>query len=100
MNKGLILTPGNITGIFLFLPFFIWTAYACIKKSLLPKKGLLIATISGVLAHMGLFFGYLLNAIAGHDAAFIYIPIVAFMPIVFAWIFSKLFHVELKSEDY
>ncbi len=97
MGRGLILTPGNLTGIFLFLPLFIWTAYACIKKSLLPKKGLWIAIISGVLAHIGLFFGYLLNAIAGHVVTFVYIPIVAFMPIIFAWVFSKLFHVELEG---
>lgn len=98
MGSGLLLTPGNITGIFLFLPLFIWVVYACNKKSLLPKRGLLIAVISGVLAHIGLFAGYILNAVAGHEIAFIYMIIVAFMPIIFAWVLSKLSHVELKEE--
>ncbi len=99
MNTDLFTTPGNVTGIFLFLPLFIWTVYACRKKSLLPKRGLLIAVASGILAHIGLFGTYILNKFAGHTLTYAYIPILAFMPIIFAWILSKALHVEIKKQN-
>lgn len=99
MNTGLFATPGNVTGIFLFLPLFIWTVYACRKESLLPKKGLFIAAASGILAHIGLFGSYVLNKFAGSMLTYVYVPILAFMPIVFAGILSKVLHVELKKQN-
>ena len=93
MHLSISENAGVFTAFLLFLPLFIWICYACKKGGLLPKKGLGIAITSGILGHLMLFLGYILNMVAGHTATFVFIPFVAFSPLIFAWCFCKLFHV-------
>ena len=88
---------GVVTGLFLFIPIFIWAVYACKKEQLLPSKGLAIAIISGVIGHMSLFLGYILNMLFGHGVTMVAIPIIAFMPIIAAWVLCKIFHISFKE---
>lgn len=90
-----IKSPGSVSGIFAFIPFFVWVVYICKKEKLLPKKGIGIAIASGVIGHALLFSMYLLNKVAGHTAAAIYVPIVTFSPLIIAWLLCKVFKIKV-----
>lgn len=85
---------GVVTGVFLFLPLFFWTVHACRKENLLPEKGLGIAIAGGIIGHLALFSAYAVNLLLGHTAAAIYVPVVAFMPLIASWILCKAFRVK------
>ncbi|MBQ9516280.1 MAG: HXXEE domain-containing protein [Ruminococcus sp.] len=87
-------SPGSVSGIFIFLPLFAWTAIVCSKDKSLPKKGLAIAIISGAIAHALLFLLYVINKFAGHITAMICIPIVAFSPLIISWLLCKTFQIK------
>lgn len=89
-------SPGSVTGIFVFLPLFGYVVYICKKEKLLQKKGLGIAVASGVIAHILLFTMYLMNKVAGHIAAAIYIPIVCFSPIIISSLLCKKFKIAFE----
>ena len=84
---------GAVTGLFVFLPLFIWIVIICKREHLLPPKGLGIAIISGILGHIGLFSLYIVNKFIGSTFDFFYIPVVAFLPIIIAAVLCKVFHV-------
>lgn len=91
-------SPGSVTGIFVFIPLFIWVVYICMKEKLLPKKGLGIAIGSGAITHILLFSIYILNKIAGHTAAMLYVPIVAASPILLSCLLCKMFNVKFDKQ--
>ena len=97
-HLGALLNGGNfmggVTGIFVFLPLFIWTAYACSKYNLLPKRGLMIAAASGVVGHIGLFALYAINKFCGSMVLVPSIIIVAFLSMIIAWILCRLLNVD------
>jgi hypothetical protein len=84
---------GLFTGAFVFIPLFCWITYACASRHLLPKGGLTIIIVSGILTHLLLFSIYILNKLAGHTAAFIWIPFVATATIWLSWLLCKAFKV-------
>lgn len=85
---------GDATGIFVFIPLFIWTVYACFNYNILPKKGLMIAVISGIVGHIGLFGLYIINKFAGSKASTGCVIIVAFLSMIVAWILCKVLKVD------
>lgn len=85
---------GGATGIFIFLPLFIWTLYACSKYNLLPKKGLIIAAASGVVGHIGLFGLYIINKFCGSMVLVPSIIIVTFLSMIVAWILCRVLNVD------
>lgn len=85
-----ISSPGSVTGIFMFIPLFVWVCYVAMKQHILPKKGLRIAIISGIIGHVLLFSCYLVNRLAGSTAMLIYSLFVAFSPLLISWGLSKL----------
>lgn len=87
---------GSITGIFFFLPLFFWILYVAIKGHMLSKKGLTIAIVSGVIAHLLVFALYYINLIAGHVVMLLCVPIVAFSPLIISWLLCKAFMVYPK----
>lgn len=84
---------GVVTGLFLFIPLFIWNVYACKKQKLLPPKGVAIIIISGVIGHISLFLGYVVNMLLGNVATYIFIPVVAFMCIIASAVLCKVLRV-------
>ena len=88
---------GSITGIFFFLPLFFWILYVAIKGHMLSKKGLTIAIVSGVIAHLLVFALYYINLIAGHVVMLLCVPIVAFSPLIISWLLCKAFMVYPKK---
>ena len=93
MGQGLAGNLGGFTGLFVFIPLFCWICYVCVKDRLLPRKGLAIAIISGVVAHLLLFSLYALNKIAGHTAAYIWTPFVVTSTLWLSWLLCKAFKV-------
>lgn len=97
-HLGALINGGNFmggaTGIFVFLPLFIWTVYACSKYSILPKRGLAIATASGIIGHIGLFGIYILNKFFGIMVSAPWMLIVAFLSMIVAWILCRLLKVD------
>lgn len=89
-----VASPGSVTGIFMFIPLFIWICYVAMKEHILPKKGLRIAIISGVLGHLLLFSCYFVNKLAGDIAMLIYSPFVAFSPLIISWGLCRALRVE------
>ena len=85
---------GGITGIFIFLPLVIWTSYACLKYELLPKRGLVIAVVSGIIGHIGVFGLYIINKLCGSTVLIPSIIIVAFLSIIVAWILCRVLNVD------
>ena len=85
---------GGITGIFIFLPLVIWTSYACLKYELLPKRGLVIAVVSGIIGHIGVFGLYIINKLCGSTVLSPSIIIVAFLSIIVAWILCRVLNVD------
>lgn len=89
--------PGAITGI-VFLSLVVWICYACAKYKLLPKRGLTIALVSGIIGHLCLFSCYIINMLLGHVASTLWVPVVAFSPLLIAWLLCKIFHVRQVSD--
>ncbi len=87
-------SPGSVTGIFMFIPLFVWICYVAIKDHILPKKGLGVAIISGILGHLLLFSCYFVNMLIGGTAMLIYSPFVAFSPMIISWGLCKVLKVE------
>ena len=90
-------SPGGVTGI-VFLGLFVWIVYACKKYALLPRKGLAIAIISGIIGHICLFSLYIVNLLLGHLADIIWAPFVAFMPLIVSWILCKAFRISFSKD--
>lgn len=80
---------GSITGIFLFIPLFIWAIVANNKVHFMSKKGMMIAALSGVIGHIALFLGYGVNKFVGHFAAYIFFAFVWFSGIIISSIWCK-----------
>ena len=98
MGQSLADNFGVVTGVLLFIPLFCWITYACAKYKLLPRGGLAVAIVSGVVAHILLFSIYLLNKVAGHTVAFIWIPFVCFSTIWVSWLLCKAFKVKSTNQ--
>lgn len=81
---------GSVTGIFLFLPLALWIIYTAINDNVLPSKGIWIALVSGIIGHIGLFSVYIVNKFIGHGIVFFYVPFVAFISIIVAWILLRV----------
>ena len=94
LGQSLADNYGVFTGVLVFIPLALWIWYACSKKHLLPKKGLGIAFVSGILAHLLLFSCYAVNLFLGHTAAAIWVPFVVFSPLWIAWLLCKAFKVK------
>lgn len=76
--------PGLLTALLLFLPLAAWTAYAAFLRGPLPRIGLLPVLAGGVLVHVVLMAGLVLNR-DGHlgDAALLGLQVVnAALPLV------------------
>ena len=89
---------GAVTGLFLFIPLFIWNVYACKKQNLLPGKGVAIIIASGVVGHISLFALYIVNMLFGNLASGILIPMVAFMCIIVSAVLCKVLRVENERQ--
>ena len=50
LGQSLSENAGVVTGVLVFIPLFCWICYACASRQLLPKGGLTIAIVSGVIA--------------------------------------------------
>ena len=87
-------SPGSVTGIFFFLPLFIWICVVQKREKILPEKGIGIAIASGIIGHVLLFVLYFINKVAGHVVACIFIPVVAFSPMIIAWLLCRALSVK------
>ena len=94
MRTNPVTSPGSVTGIFMFIPLFVWICYVVMKDRILPKKGLRIAIISGALGHLLLFSCYFVNKVAGGTAMLIYSLFVAFSPLIISWVLCSLLKVK------
>lgn len=86
---GLLSQPGNVTGLFCFIPLFCWFVYACVKGDFMDGKGLACAITAGVVQHLGVFSVYAVNLLAGNVAAMAWTPFMALLGIVTAWLLCK-----------
>lgn len=86
---GLLSQPGNITGLFCFIPLFVWFVYACRRDGLLSGRGLAAAIVSGVVQHLGVFSVYGVNLAAGPSAAMAWVPFMCFIGIGLALLLGK-----------
>ena len=82
---GLLATPGNVTGLFLFIPLFVWFCIACRKHGALSGKGMAVAIVAGVIQHAGVFSCYFVNLLAGNAAALAWVPFMCTWGILVAW---------------
>ena len=87
---GGLAQPGNVTGLFCFIPLFVWFVYVCRKGDFMDGKGLACAIIAGMVQHLGVFSVYALNLTAGNAAAMAWTPFMAFLGIGMAWLLCKL----------
>lgn len=90
MGAGIFSNPGNVTGIFCFIPLFCWFVYASLKGRILSGKGLACAIASGVVEHLGVFSAYAVNLVLGQVATLVWVPFMAFVGVVLAWGLSKV----------
>lgn len=86
---GLLSQPGNVTGLFLFIPLFVWFCIACRKHGVLDGRGMAASIGAGVIQHMGIFSVYIVNLLAGNTAAIAWVPFMCCLGILFAWLFSR-----------
>ncbi|MBR0405940.1 MAG: HXXEE domain-containing protein [Eggerthellaceae bacterium] len=86
---GLLSQPGNITGLFCFIPLFMWFVYATVKGDFMDGKGLVCAIVAGVVQHLGVFSVYGVNLAVGPTAAVIWVPFMCCLGIVVAWLLAK-----------
>ena len=94
-QTGPITSPGAVSGIFIFIPLFVWICCVVARDHILPKKGLRIAIISGMLGHLLLFSCYFVNKLAGGAAMLIYSPFVAFSPLIISLGLCRLLKVKI-----
>ena len=87
---GGLVQPGNVTGLFCFIPLFVWFVYASVKGSFMDGKGLICAISAGVVQHLGVFSVYAVNLAAGNVAAMVWTPFMAFLGIAVAWLLCKV----------
>ena len=87
---GGLVQPGNVTGLFCFIPLFMWFVYASVKGSFMDGKGLICAISAGVVQHLGVFSVYAVNLAAGNVAAMVWTPFMAFLGIAVAWLLCKV----------
>lgn len=90
---SLLDNAGVFTGVLVFIPLYIVVAVQQKRHGILSKKGLAIATVSGIAGHILLFAGYGLNLAFGNAATYIAIPIIAFSPLIVAWLLCSAFKV-------
>lgn len=81
LGGGLLGNPGNVTGLFCFIPLFCWFVYACRKDGLLDGRGLAGAITAGVVQHLGVFSVYAVNLLGGPVAAMAWTPFMCFIGI-------------------
>ena len=82
---GLLSQPGNITGLFLFIPLFVWFCVACRRHGVLSGKGMAVAIVAGIIQHIGVFSCYFVNLLAGNAAALAWVPFMCTWGILVAW---------------
>ena len=87
---GGLAQPGNVTGLFCFIPLFVWFVYASVKGSFMDGKGFICAISAGVVQHLGVFSVYAVNLAAGNVAAMVWTPFMAFLGIAVAWLLCKV----------
>lgn len=91
LGGGLLDNPGNVTGLFCFIPLFIWFVYICRKDNLLRGKGFASSIIAGVVQHLGVFSVYGVCAVLGGVASIIWVPFMAFLGIGCALLLCRIF---------
>lgn len=91
LGGGLLANPGNITGIFLFVPLAIWVYFVCIRGAFMDGRGLAACILGGIIGHMLLFSIYAVNLMLGHLAAALWVPFAVSSPIWVAWLLCKAF---------
>ena len=89
LGGDLLGNPGNVTGLFCFIPLFAWFCYACHKDGLLSGKGMAAAIISGVVQHVGVFSVYGVCKLLGGTAAIVWTPFMAFIGIGLALLLGR-----------
>ena len=87
---GGLVQPGNVTGLFCFIPLFVWFVYASVKGDFMDGKGLACAIAAGIVQHLGVFSVYAVNLAAGNVAAMAWTPFMAFLGIAVAWLLCKV----------
>ena len=85
---------GVFTGVLVFIPLYVLVAVQQRRHAILPKRGLAIATASGIAGHLLLFAGYGLNLALGNIATYATIPVIAFSPLIVAWLLCRAYKVE------
>jgi len=73
LGGDILANPGNVTGIFLFVPLAIWVYHVCVRGSFMDGRGLAACILGGVLGHMLLFSIYIVNLMLGHLAAALWV---------------------------
>jgi hypothetical protein len=86
---GFLATPGNFTGLLVFIPLFVWFCYACRKDRLLSAKGMALAIVAGVVQHLGVFSVYAVNMLLGHTAAIVWTPFMCCLGIALGLLFGR-----------
>ena len=64
LGGDILANPGNVTGIFLFVPLAIWVYHVCVRGSFMDGRGLAACILGGVLGHMLLFSIYIVNLVS------------------------------------
>ena len=83
--------PGVVTGVFLFIPSAIYMIILSAKEKILSTQQIILAFMSGILAHIFLFFVYFLAPL-GKVLVFVGDILCGFAPIIFAYFGGKIFH--------
>lgn len=91
LGGDVLANPGNVTGIFLFVPLAIWVYHVCVRGSFMDGRGLAACILGGVLGHMLLFSIYIVNLMLGHLAAALWVPFAVSSPIWVSWLLCKAF---------
>lgn len=89
LGGGLLAQPGNVTGLFCFIPLFCWFVHVCVKGDFMDGKGLACAIVSGVVQHLAMFTVYFVNMAFGSVAAIAWTPFMACLGIATAWLLAK-----------
>lgn len=90
LGGDLLGNPGNVTGLFCFIPLFCWFVHASVKGDFLDGRGLACAIVAGVVQHLGVFSAYAVNLALGQTAALVWVPFMAFIGIGLAWLLCKV----------
>ena len=90
MGMSPLENPGFFTGTLIFIPLTIWMVYIVLKTGKLSKKEIALSLVSGVVGHIALFFCYGFAILGLPAGVLIADVVVAFTPILVAWILCKL----------